>query len=228
MTESMPKGLEGRAMDLQKKLIPELIEFCKPYFISEEEAKEFVLTCEKHENPLFKRALHQLQRHINLSNDMEKIQKEKDTFQVFFWIVAIEAIFKASTKHSKKQKAEIIREFFKNYISQEDQCLLMSRVKKNNNSVEHTTIEIVADMLNVVRNLFAHEGIYWMFSFPQNEGEQTLNILPKEKTTFLSTYTMGTENMDTYLVFITKQEVQNIIVKGAINFIKDNLQKHNE
>lgn len=228
MSELIKKSLENIAKASQEKLILELVDFYKPYFSSEEETKSFVLACETHKEPSFKRALHQLQRHMNLANEMENIQKGKDTFQVFFWIVAIEAIFKASTEYSKKQKVEIVRDFFKLYISQENQSTLISSIRKNEDPVEHTTIEMVADMFNTVRNMFAHEGIYWMFTFPAKRGECTINYLPKERTSFFSTYTMGPENMDAYSLSITKKEVQDIIIKGAIFFIQDTLQKYSK
>lgn len=205
---------------LKEKLIPELLAFCRPFFDSEKEAEEFVLKCENHSNPAPKRALHQLQRHMTLANEMEKIQVQKETFQVFFWIVAIEAMYKASTKFAQKQKIEVIRDFFRNCISEEDKLILIKGIQKHITPYQHTTIEIVADLFNTVRNMFAHEGIYWMFNFAKKQGESTISFVPKERTSKLSVYTMGSENIDAYTVSITKEEVQHIVIKGSIGYIQ--------
>ncbi|WP_142953587.1 hypothetical protein [Bacillus toyonensis] len=90
----------------------------------------------------------------------------------------------------------MIRDFFRKCISEEDQLILIKGIQKHIKPYQHTTIEIIADLFNKVRNMFVHEGIYWMFNFAKKQGESTISFVPKEKTSKLSVYTMGSENMD--------------------------------
>lgn len=58
-----------------------------------------------------------------------------------------------------------------------------------------------------------------MFTFPENK-DSNIVIVPTEKTSFLSTYTMGEGNLDTYTIDITKVEMKDIILRGALNYLR--------
>lgn len=199
-----------------------LVNFLVPHFQSEQSVREFIADCYQFPTHETKRALHQLYRFMALSNEFETLKtgSVKDGFQVFFWIIAIEAMNKATTPLLKKQKIQIVRDFFKDSISSDDQKILIKNVIKHTSPIGTTTIEIVADMFNTVRNMVAHEGIYWMFTFPSNSGDSNLCIIPKEKTSQLSTYTMGEGNLETFTISLAKEEVRDIIIRGALNYLK--------
>ncbi|WP_338472793.1 hypothetical protein R4Z10_08730 [Niallia sp. XMNu-256] len=113
-----------------------------------------------------------------------EIGSVKDSLQIFLWLVCIESIFKASTAYTKKQKVEVVREFFSIYLEQKDQEKLVKSISKDVRPFQHMNIELVANMFNTVRNMVAHEGIYWMFTFPTKKGDSLINVIPKEKTSF--------------------------------------------
>ncbi|SHF90423.1 hypothetical protein [Ornithinibacillus halophilus] len=230
MDEIIAKSFEDDQKRVTEALIEELILFLAPYFKSNEEAEEFIKICEEHPNPTPKRVLHQIYRHISLSDEMAylKTGSVKDSLQVFFWIVTIEAIFKAETPYSKLKKSEIVRNFFKDYINEADQKLLIRSISRCDKPFEKTTINTVADMFNTVRNMVAHEGIYWFFTFPEKEGNDQIGLIPKEKTSFLSIYTMGEENFSIYTVSITKEIVRDIIIKGSLNFLGKVLEDYKD
>ncbi|ASS66969.1 hypothetical protein [Paenibacillus sp. RUD330] len=215
---------------IREDMIPELTTFLTPYFPSEDEAHNFVIECESHQDPTPKRVLHQIYRHINLSNEMAELKTAtvKDSFRVFFWVVTIEAIYKASTPYSTKPKIEIVREFFSNYLEERDQDILKRKVSKISEPPVQTTIDMVANLLNTVRNMVAHEGIFWMFTFPEKSGDSNIVTIPGEKTSYLSTYTMSDENLDAYTIDITRIEMKDIIMKGAIKYLKMVLKKIGE
>jgi hypothetical protein len=215
------EGLYDKIME-NSTLMNSLVNFLEPYFQSDQSAKDFIDECYQIPTHETKRALHQLYRFMSLSNEFETLETGSvmDGFHIFFWIVAIEAMNKATTPLLKKQKIQIVRDFFKENINGSDQEILIKNVMKDTTPHEATTIEIVADMFNTVRNMVAHEGIYWMFTFPTNSGDSNLFVIPKEKTSQLSTYTMGEENFETFNISLTKVEVRDIIIRGALNYLK--------
>lgn len=85
------------------------------------------------------------------------------------------------------------------------------------------TIEDVADMFNTVRNLVAHEGIYWMFVFPENNDECIINVLPGKQTSHLSAYTMGGENLEEYTYGYHSHEISyiNQLINQVDDYLKD-------
>lgn len=150
-----------------------------------------------------------------------KIGYVKDSLQIFFWLVCIESIFKVSTAYTKEKEVEGVNEFFSIYLEQKDQEKLVENISKDVRAFQYVNIELVANMFNTVRNTVAHEGIYWMFTFPTKKGDSLINVIPKEKTSFFSTYTMGEENLDTYTISIIKEEVRTMIVRGSLNYLEN-------
>lgn len=86
--------------------VDDLISFFKPYFNNEEDAIDFIYKCLQSPSKAPKRALHQLYRFMSLSEELEQLKtgSVKDGFQIFCWIVAIEAIAKATTLVLQKKR----------------------------------------------------------------------------------------------------------------------------
>lgn len=228
----MLKGLEmffgKEAQSLKERDFPKYVELLSPFFPTQAEAEQFVLECEEHKNPTPKRILHQIHRHISMSDEVQgfKTPSVTDSIKVFFWIVCIEAIYKASNEVLRIPKAEIVREFFSTYVDSQDQQFLTKNVKVIDN-YDEINIDTVANMLNTVRNVFAHEGVYWLFTLPVEANGSTLSNLPKAKTAHLSTYTMDEKDQETYLVSFSANQLRDIIIKGSLNYLRYTLNQIN-
>jgi hypothetical protein len=158
-----PQEEEFRVM--QAENIQRITNFLSEFYTSRDEAEVFVAKCEQHADPTYKRILHQIERMIKFSDEVDKFEtgSVKDGIKVFFWMACIEAINKASEKESKGTKKGIVEDFFKSYVSQEDQLKLLQSFKQMDpDGITHKveSIEEVANIFNANRNVFAHEGIY--------------------------------------------------------------------
>jgi hypothetical protein len=124
----------------------------------------------------------------------------------------------ASTAHSVKKAGNGYR-FFEKHVSTDDQEIIRTGIKISDNRIPNDykiTMERFSMLLVSVRNLVAHEGIYWNLQFIQEEAEERIPTVnrfsakpdknsPPSKVVFTTTMKFS--------------EIRDIFVKSYIHFI---------
>ncbi len=85
----------------------EWLAFYNPYFKKQGEAKKFVESCEMHTRPnnVAKIMMHQVQRLISLSDDMQKIRPNDDPLKLLILIMCVENIAKLHDGYTGESKS---------------------------------------------------------------------------------------------------------------------------
>lgn len=188
----------------------EYLAFYNPYFQSQEEANKFVDSCEEqtHPNNVAKILMHQVQRLVSLSDDIQKIRPNDETLQLLFLIMCVENVAKLQDGYAGESKSrDYVEKFFKNFLTNDDKDLLRNGFIDNNDELfRPLDFEAVIKMLYKIRCDVVHEGNYTDFSF-YNGRTEILNII------------------NSYIVIphITIQNVRDVIIRGCINAIKSKL-----
>ena len=184
------------------------IDFYQPFFPSPKEVAEFVTRCEQLAPPnnVAKILMHQAQRLISLADDIQEIRQEKEPLQVLFLIMCAENIAKLHDAFAGEgQSHAYVRQFFNNFLSEEDKNSLGAGFIDGNDHLLRTLgIDRVIDILYDIRCDVVHEGNYWGFAF--HDGNTVMvNTDP---------------NVHAHLQF---QQVRDIVVRGCINAVQDKL-----
>ncbi|HHX94316.1 MAG TPA: hypothetical protein GX691_00620 [Clostridia bacterium] len=180
-----------------------------------------------------RRMLNSIRRLVTLANDMEKIRKGKDSLKVFFYVVCIESLYIIKDPKTTMNKDEMVRDFFKNYISLEDKALIKRTVhKKRENEIHkekkidflgtNKEIEVLEDKLELTqfaqilidcRNTFVHEGIYWGFSFAKDS--------PVDVPVDLQSIRYMKRTDKYYQVELTYEQFRRICINGFIRLVQE-------
>ena len=186
------------------------ITFYKPHFPSQDEAKIFVESCENHPNNIVKTMMHQVQRLISLSDDMQEIRPNEEPLQLLFLIMCVENIAKLHDGYDGETKSwSYVKKFFEDFPSENDKNLLSNGFIDNNDAWLRTlSFEDVIKMLYKIRCDVVHEGNYISFMFYDGKTEML-------------------EIVNTYVVipYITLQNTRDIIIRGCINAIQSKLNE---
>ena len=182
--------------------------FYNPYFKSQDEAKKFVESCEKrtYPNNVVKIMMHQVQRLISLSDDMQKIRPDHEPLQLLFLIMCVENVAKLHDGYSSESKPKhYVKKFFDDFLSDDDKDLLRNGfIDINDVWLGPLSFENAVEMLYKIRCDVVHEGDYTDFRFYDRKTEM-LNINPD------------------VIPRITLQNVRDIIIRGCINAIQSKL-----
>lgn len=188
----------------------EWLDFYYPYFENQSDAKKFVESCEiqSHPNNVAKVMMHQVQRLVSLSDDMQKIRPNDDPLKILILIMCVENIAKLHDGYTGESKSwHYVEKFFKDFLSNEDKNLLSNGFVDNNDKwLRSLSFEDVVKMLYKIRCDVVHEGDYLGFSFYDGKTEM-LEIVNK------------------YVVIphVTLQEIRGIIIRGCIKAIQSKL-----
>jgi len=188
----------------------EWLAFYSPYFEEQDEAKKFVEACEMqtHPNNVAKIMMHQVQRLVSLSDDMQKIRPNDDPLKLLILIMCAENIAKLHDGYTGESKSwHYVDKFFKGFLSDSDKDLLRHGFVDNNDKwLGFLSYEDVVKMLYKIRCDVVHEGDYLGFSLYDGKTEML-------------------EIVKNYVVIphVTLQEVRAIIIRGCINAIQSKL-----
>lgn len=162
--------------------------------------------------------INSVERLVTLSDDIERIRERRESLRVFFLVVYIEALYTLRCEFCDliMKKPDMIIDFFTRFINENDKNLIEERIIVN----EGTTRDLQIDMekfaliINGIRNNFAHEGNYWLFSFA-NDDTPVMNVvkssIKKDGPKIEIEVSMG----------LKYSEFRRICVMGFINFIYD-------
>ncbi len=180
--------------------------FYNPHFTSPDEAKKFVESCEKHSDNVVKILMHQTQRLISLSDDIQKIRPHDETLQLLFLIMCVENISKLQDGYTgDKKSSQYVRKFFNDFLSDDDKDLLRNGFIHNNKELPppfEMTFEEVVNMLYKIRCDVVHEGNYTDFVFHDGISGM-VNIAPD------------------VIADITLKNVRDVIIRGCIKAIRN-------
>jgi hypothetical protein len=188
----------------------EWLAFYKPYFEKQEEAEAFVESCEMqtHPNNVAKIMMHQVQRLISLSDDMQEIRPNDDPLKLLILIMCVENIAKLHDGYTGQYKSrQYVIKFFNDFLADDDKDLLRNGFVNNNDQwLGLLNFEHVIDMLYQIRCDVVHEGDYLGFSF-YNGKTDMLEIV----------------NQYVVIPHITLKDIRDIIIRGGINAIQSKL-----
>ena len=203
--------------ETDKKLKPKLNVFYNDYMESEATTCEFIDKCLL--NDTTRRMVNILKRHVEISEYMIEYKPERGVLVLFNLIVAIESIYKLSGNKIDKKIDRII-DFFSKRISDEHKQLLYDGIMLNRaDDLCQPGMSLVLNMedcariLYELRNMYAHEGDYWSFSFPSidndfpvlNELKVIIGGVKKRKRTIN--------------VKISIPQLKKIVIEGLISYI---------
>jgi hypothetical protein len=198
-----------------------LISFYEPILGNYHEAVVLVERCRDLQNdrrPLW--IMNSIERLGRLSQEMAASGPTRTAFAVLLLLVCIETIY-SQAKVGPSEKVKIIIDFFERYILPEDSKKLLRGIQRSAADSlwlkrgQKLSLKIVARLVNELRNLFAHEGIDWEFSFADGDGWPLQNLVGLNE---------GDEKQKTehsYDVTLTLAEFQVIVLRGCTNFLQE-------
>ncbi len=191
------QNLEQRLFNMDKWL-----DFYRSHFISDGELYKFIEACEKQFSPnnISKIIMHQTQRLVSLSDDMQKIRPNDEPLQLLFLIMCAENIAKLYDNYAGETKSKFyVKKFFDDFLSGDDKKVLANGFIKNDDMwLCPLSFEKVVEMLYKIRCDVVHEGNYTDFMFYDGKME-LLNIDPN------------------VTAHISLKNVREIIIRGCIN-----------
>lgn len=204
---------------------PALTSFYEPISGSRESAVALVERCRdlQHDRkPL--RIMNAIERLGTLSQEMATTRTPRMSLTVLFLVICIETIYSLADIGPNK-KVQILIDFFQSYILPEDQSKLLGGIRRSMaddialQKGPKLSLEIIARLVNQLRNLFVHEGDDCAFSFAHEDHGCLLNVLSLKEADGEQ------ESEHSYDVTITLTEFQNIVLRGCANFLQQTLQR---
>lgn len=182
--------------------------FYNPHFKSQNETKKFVDSCEKqaYPNNVAKILMHQVQRLISLSDDIQKIRPNDEPLQLLFLIMCVENVAKLHDDYSGEGKSKYyVKKFFDDFLSNADKDFLRNGFIDNNDKwLRPLIFDRVVEMLYKIRCDVVHEGNYTDFCFSDGKTGMS-NINPD------------------VIAEVTQQNVRDVIIRGCIKAIQSKL-----
>lgn len=198
--EELQAELYGQFIQIEsnEQLLPELIQFYQEFFENHLELESFLRDALYYKpTNIPRRMVNIVEWLVSLADDIGQIRNGKDGLRIFFLVVCIESLNVLSNPDNGLSKVEIVIDFFKNQISQEDKVHILEHVKRSladskfnvfreDFETQETyekrradeidwsfntevSIETFGRMINEVRNMFVHEGNFWEFNFSDGD-----------------------------------------------------------
>ena len=163
---------------------------------------DFIEGCEKQTPPdnIAKILMHQTQRLVSLSVDIQKIRPNDEPLQLLFLVMCAENVAKLHDGYTGESKSKFyVRKFFNDFLSDADKSSLANSFIDNNDKwLRSLSLENVVDMFYRIRCDVVHEGNYIDFAF-SNGNMALLNTDP---------------NVTAHLPL---KDVREIIIRGCIS-----------
>lgn len=193
---------------------PTLVSFYEPLIGNPQAAVDLIERCRDlrpDRRPL--RIMNAIERLGCLSGEMLRRQPGDVALTVLFLVICIEAIY-AIAEIGPDKKVQTIIDFFQKYLSDGDRKKLLGGICRSiaddvyHQKGSNLRLEVIARIVNELRNLFAHEGKFSAFNFAG------LNVLEVREAE-------GEEKIPhTYDVTLPLVEFRDIILRGCVNFLR--------
>lgn len=202
------------------------LEACKTHEPTQEEWEKFRKSWKNHPKNVPIIMMHQVQRLISLSDDIQKIRPNDEPLQLLFLIMCVENITKLHDDYGGQANSKFyVKKFFDDFLTDDDKDLLRNGfIDNNDKNLSTLSLEDVIEMFYKIRCDVVHEGNYLNFSFYNGEFE-VLNFGPFIKRTKDNQDIKKPKIIQCIVVpTITLKEVRDIIIHGCIRAIQDKLQ----
>lgn len=185
------------------------LSFYLRHFASRIEAEDFVQACENLQpsspNHVAKIMMHQTQRLVSIADDLPQFRPHTEPLQVLFLVMCSENIAKLHDGFSDEGKSRrYVQQFFDKFLLQSDKDALSYGFKVNRDRLPPIGFGKAVDLLYDIRCDVVHEGNYRDFAF-HNGHMPMVNTDPD------------------VIAEIQLVQVRDIILRGCINAIKDQL-----
>lgn len=209
--------------DLNREYYEKHFKFWDQFFEDKKELEAFICDKSRFEDNIPKRMINNVQRLCELSDEMDKIKPGRKDLNIFFIVACIESLFVLSNKKIKKH--EMIIEFYEDYIDEENKLLIEESINILDNNYNYhykVSMEQFALLISAIRNMVAHEGIYWNFQFKKEckNSCDMINII-NSKIKRDEGY-----NDITYIVGLKYSEFRRITIEGFIAFINEHIKEN--
>lgn len=212
MGETVSPG-RGSKYSARDSVFPsDLEDFFSEFLPSREETARFVESAVRSSDSAPRKMVNTVKRMVSLADDTEGIRPGRDSVKIVFLVTALESLYHLAG--SQKSKADMVRHFFQSGMPQPKRELILAKVTRVKDSSGPPaegipiSMEEFADIILEVRNTFAHEGIYWGFSFGRR-----LNTLPVRGES------------RAYEVNLTFGEFRKALVAGMINHVSSYISR---
>ena len=196
----------------------ELEDFYAPYFSTQEEVKKYIKKCFNKEYT--KRILLHTKWLVEIADNIERIKPGRPGLKVVFLITVAESVVKLSSRGlSEFHPWGHIKDFFQS-LSQEDKVMLQDNIyrwsRSRYDSKPRLRIETIARIFYNVRNKVLHEGVYYRFSFHENENDGT------EGCTITEAYIGKIKKRKKILVALTisYKSFRDVIIRTVLNRVR--------
>ncbi len=181
----------------------------KSAFVDPKEAELYVASVEQisSNSNIAAVILHQAARLVWLSDRVEEVAKGRPALQIFFFIIAAEAVAKLFYNYQGESESKVyVRKFFQELCTDEHRTLLSRAVKRDDIFM---TAEECVNFLYKMRCDVAHEGRYFHLLLPES-------TIPKDKSlSQLDSHGLYYDDV-TIDPYISSSDLRQIIVEGSV------------
>jgi len=172
------------------------LDFYRPYFPSESEARLFIGDCEKSSDAAAMLIMHQAARLVTISKKMAEIQPGRDALELLFLLICAENVSKLHDDfHDEGKSRHYVQTFFSQFLSNSEKAQIEEKFLTLDLGLMN--LGQIIDVLYDTRCDVVHEGKYWGFSF--------------------SSYGVSTATVETpVLTRMSIEELRSIVVNGCV------------
>ncbi|MEX1028876.1 MAG: hypothetical protein WDZ91_02380 [Paenibacillaceae bacterium] len=213
---------------------PRYIDFYKNFFDNEERAHSLLSKCyllsetyiDDEELVKPRRIVNNIARLLGIADELRANRHGGYGLQIHFWMICIEAIVNIATP-SRRKKIAIVRQFFIEFIPDEDQQFLLRHFTRlitderwfNSPQLD---ISIIASIFYAIRNDVVHDGEYSDFHFSDSNDNPTQNILK------LREFDNDSFEPRHYHVTVTYEQMRTIMIRACLYFLSERIKLSEE
>jgi hypothetical protein len=231
-------------------LMPKLLEFYAPFVSDKDELATFISAVLRlRSNNVPRRMLNSVHRLVTLADAMDEVRPGKDSLKIFYYVVCIESLYHLRDGDVENKTLAII-DFFTTYIEEDDRQLILDNFHRNladekfnvhkrpeetyeeyqerlSTTVDRTfntrvSMDVLARVVNEIRNCFAHEGDYWNFHFANSDHSMmnSLTVAENQGEASLKRKRITAELRRVYSVDLTYKQFKVACIRGYLHFVR--------
>ncbi|MTI47669.1 MAG: hypothetical protein FH761_07490 [Firmicutes bacterium] len=158
-----------------------------------------------------------VRRFVELSDEIECVERSSDVMKILFSVICIESLFKHAGMNTKN-KYLILKDFFNDFITEKSKKYLGKSITRESNPIG---IDAFVNLINSLRNEFVHEGKYWGFNFIDKHPMLYTLKFPENE----SEYSNKRFDNRIYNVSLSYGNYKNILMEGYVAIIENVYEK---
>jgi hypothetical protein len=208
---------EEEQEQIENRLIIEHRKLFGGYFKSEEELNSFIKrNLGNSKDNIQRRTINNVQRLVSLADELTIVKPGKWDLAIFFLLSCVESIY--GLNGLQMQKQEMVIDFFEKYVSADEHDFIRKSIMIAGETVPYDyqiTMERFSLLLISVRNLVAHEGVYWNLQFIHEEADR----IPIMHSFIAKPDKHSPVSKVLFTTTMKYSELRDIFIKGFIRFI---------